>query len=392
MKMNERNNHRKITVQLIKRSSLYMVSLAILFILIGFLTTISPAYRFSSEVVSTWTSKIETSTYVHLFSMENRAFQEAVPKDQPIPKISSTIFELATSIKPQDPRSLLGNELPGFSIFDREILIAGEGTNYTNLPIESSPPLEEVMKDREAILGDEPEDDKKQEGEKDRPTTGGKKVVYLYNTHNYESFLPHLPKVSDPNNASHNEVNITKVSDRLAKSLEAEGIGTQIETTDIMELLHSKNWKYGKSYQASREVVKEAIAVNKDIKYIFDIHRDSERRNVTTKKINGKDYARVMIVIGANYDAYKDNLDFATRLHYKLEEKYPGISRGVIPKKGKGTNGIFNQDLSDQAILFEFGGVDNTLEELYGTADALAEVFGEFYWDAEKVSVEERED
>jgi len=37
--------------------------------------------------------------------------------------------------------------------------------------------------------------------------------------------------------------------------------------------------------------------------------------------------------------------------------------------------------------LIEFGGYDNTLEELYRTADVVAEVFSEFYWDAEKVNV-----
>ncbi len=52
---------------------------------------------------------------------------------------------------------------------------------------------------------------------------------------------------------------------------------------------------------------------------------------------------------------------------------------------------MFNQDLSEQAILIEFGGVENNWDELNRTADALAEVFSEFYWDAEKVSKEKKE-
>lgn len=39
--------------------------------------------------------------------------------------------------------------------------------------------------------------------------------------------------------------------------------------------------------------------------------------------------------------------------------------------------------------MIEFGGVENRLNELYRTADALAEVFSEYYWQAEKVNATE---
>ena len=40
-----------------------------------------------------------------------------------------------------------------------------------------------------------------------------------------------------------------------------------------------------------------------------------------------------------------------------------------------GNNGVYNQDLSDNAMLIEIGGVDNTFEEMYLTVDAFADVF-----------------
>ena len=46
----------------------------------------------------------------------------------------------------------LGRELPAFSLFDTEIVVAGEGTNYTNMPIESAPPLEILQAEKEAAL------------------------------------------------------------------------------------------------------------------------------------------------------------------------------------------------------------------------------------------------
>ena len=50
-----------------------------------------------------------------------------------------------------------------------------------------------------------------------------------------------------------------------------------------------------------------------------------------------------------------------------------------------GDNGIYNQDLSDKALLLEFGGVDNNMEELKNASNAAADVFSEIFWDAEKV-------
>ncbi len=58
----------------------------------------------------------------------------------------------------------------------------------------------------------------------------------------------------------------------------------------------------------------------------------------------------------------------------------------VIQKGFQTGNGIYNQDLSGQAILIEVGGVDNTEEELNRSIDALAKAFGEYFWQAEKVN------
>ncbi|MEC5422199.1 stage II sporulation protein P [Virgibacillus sp. C22-A2] len=368
-----------------KRSGMYLASIVLLFISIGILTTVQPAYRISSQAVTEWTSDIESATFLYLIGLENRAFKQAYPEDKTLPKLSTTLFHLATSVKPNDPRSLLGNELPGFSTFDSRLLIAGKGTNYTNLSIESSPPLEEVLKDREAIDDVAEEEITEKEIKDNIPTTGDRNVVYIYNSHNRESFLPHLPGVKDPDLAHHKEVNITKVSDRLAKSMEANGIGTIVDDTDIMSILKDKDWTYGRSYDASRDVVQEAFSSNKEIQYVFDLHRDSIPYEKTTKEINGEMYGRIMIVVGAEHPDYEKNLGLAAELHYLLEEKYPGLSRGVYPKEGPGTNGVFNQDLSENSLILEFGGVENNLDELYRSADALADVFSEFYWDAEKV-------
>lgn len=378
-----------------KKGGIYLISIVLLFVFIGLLTTIKPTYRFSSHVISEWTSNVESSTFLYLLSVENRAFLQAFPEEKVMPKLSTTLFQILTNIKFNDPKSLLGRELPGFNTFGNQIIVAGEGTNYMNLSIESSPPLDDVLEEREAILNEITVDKETNDNDElnnldeqtEQLTTGKRDVVFIYNSHNYESFLPHLPGVTDPNLAHHSEVNITKVSDRLSEKLIEQGIGTQVDQTDIMQILNEKDWGYGRSYQASRDSVTEVMATNKDIQYVFDLHRDSVPREISTKTIDGKDYAKILIVIGAEYSGYEKNLTLAKQLNTLIEEKYPGLSRGVIKKEGPGSNGVYNQDLFENSLLIEFGGYDNTLEELYRTADAVAEIFSDFYWEAEKVNV-----
>jgi stage II sporulation protein P len=368
-----------------KKSGIYLMSIILLFVSIGFLTTVQPAYRLSIQTITEWTSDVDSSTFLYLFGIENRTFQQAYPSGQTMPNLSTALLQVATSIKPNDPRSLLGNEIPGFSIYDR-ILIAGEGTNYANMPVESSPPLEEVLREREAVFEEERDEEAPQDSQEEiTPSTGGREVVFIYNTHNYESFLPHLPDVTNPDHAHHDDVNVTKVSNRFAQALEGKGIGSRVDDHDLMTILNERGWGYGQAYQASREIVEEAMAGNKDFHYIFDIHRDSISRDKTTVEIDGESYGRILFVVGAEHDAYERNLELAKELHHLLEEKYPGLSRGYLPLEGARTNGIFNQDLNENALLFEFGGVENTLDELYRSADILAEVFSEYYWDAEAV-------
>ncbi len=67
-----------------------------------------------------------------------------------------------------------------------------------------------------------------------------------------------------------------------------------------------------------------------------------------------------------------------------MEAKFPGISKGIHAKSGEG-NGVYNQNFSPNSVLVEVGGVDNSLEECYRTADALAAAIAEVILNAEKV-------
>lgn len=373
-----------------KSSSLFLLAVVVMFLLISLLTTIKPTYRVSSDTLNQSISQINGASFLYLFGMENHLFEQAYPESHKKFSLSNIALQMTTSIKPNDPRSLLGRELPGFDTFDGRIAIAGEGTDYTNIPIESSPPMEIFKDTQEQTNNDQASNQGNQQTDdhKPKPTTGKKNVVFVYSTHSRESFLPELSGVTDPNLAMDAKVNVTLVAKRLADALQDDGLGAQYDNTDFISILKDKGWQYYQSYDASRPVIKQAMATNKNLKYLIDIHRDSRPREMTTLDINGKNYAKIAFVVGEEYATYEKNFKLASDLHSLMNKEFPGISRGVITKQGSGTDGKFNQDLSDHAILIEIGGVENTLEELYRTADVVADLFSEYYWQAEKVSVD----
>ena len=53
---------------------------------------------------------------------------------------------------------------------------------------------------------------------------------------------------------------------------------------------------------------------------------------------------------------------------------YPGLSKGILKKSGKDVNGIYNQDISENVILIEVGGVDNNINEVLNTVNALSDI------------------
>ncbi|WP_027408485.1 stage II sporulation protein P [Anoxybacteroides tepidamans] len=198
--------------------------------------------------------------------------------------------------------------------------------------------------------------------------------VYIYQSHNLESFLPET-QVNDPSEAFHQTKNITLVGQRLSESLKKRGIQSIHDQTDIAAILKEKGLPFSKAYAVARESLLAALKSHPSVKMILDIHRDSKKRSDTTININGKDYPRIEIIVSRSSDHYEENYKFAKRLHDQLEAKYPGLSRGVTVKDD-GPN-HYNQDVLGRSLLLQIGGVENTLKEEYRTADALAEVLGD---------------
>lgn len=357
----------------------------LIFCLIGILITMKvtiDSYSIQRTIGTLNTDQL----FVYFLQSENRYFypDEENPH-MTTSNLSTLAIQLATSIKPTDARTFLGNELPGMRLYDTEIVVAGEGTDLSNIPYESPPPTEVLLKERkvaeEKLAGRTTQDEK-------QVINPEKKSVFIYQSHSWESFLPVLEDAKQPNDAisSDERVNVIGLGARLAKNLMIEGIGVEHDKTNMTQELHSKGWSSTQAYTLSGSIVdKAATAQENDFEYYLDLHRDSARRGITTKTINGKSYARLYFVVGKENEHYQENLDFAKKIHEKLEEKYPGISRGVFLKSKSEGNGVYNQDVSNKAMLLEIGGVDNQLDELERTVDAFSEVLANHIRSEQKV-------
>lgn len=207
--------------------------------------------------------------------------------------------------------------------------------------------------------------------------------ILIYHSHNQESWLPELKEVTKASLAFDSNINVTLLGQRLQLNLKQANINTIHSKMNYPEAI--KNFEYPKSYVYSKITVKEALAVNPKIKYLFDIHRDSQGRSETTIKVKDQYYAQVYFVIGEKNPNWDQNYEFANDIHEKLNEKVPGISKGIYNKNGNG-NGEYNQSLSPYSSLIEIGGVENTLDESYRTIDVLGEVISELYKEAESVT------
>ncbi|RUQ32852.1 stage II sporulation protein P [Peribacillus cavernae] len=310
-----------------------------------------------------------------ILNSENHYFYKELSTESP--SFLQLAFESLTNLQLHDTRTLLGRELPGLSIYNTEIAVAGKGTNITNLPIESGPPSEIYLKEREIADNLKQNDSPRKEKSLVTPK---EKTVYIYHSHSWESYLPLIKgaKKADEAVSTDQRANVIAVGDKLEEELNNKGIGVEHSTEKIAD--------YNTAYSLSREKVQEAMASNKDLKILIDIHRDSQPRRITTTTIKGTDYARLFFIVGKEHKNFEKNLEYAKEINKKIEEKYPGLSRGVFIKGKSEGNGIYNQDIADRALLIEFGGVENNLTELSNSVKAFSESFSDIYWKAEEVN------
>ena len=200
-------------------------------------------------------------------------------------------------------------------------------------------------------------------------------IVYIYNSHQLENY--------NSENLSIYGItpNVLMASYLLKEKLNNNGIPSIVEDTNMTQFLDINGWDYASSYKASRIFMLDKQNTYSSLKYYIDIHRDSVGKNLTSVKIGNKNYARILFVIGLEHDNYEKNLKLADNINKLFNEYYPGLSRGIYKKEGPNVNGIYNQDISPNAMLIEVGGVDNNIEEVMNTVNAISDVLVRYIGD-----------
>ncbi len=203
------------------------------------------------------------------------------------------------------------------------------------------------------------------------PTKPNEPIVYIYNTHQleeYSSIMPYEYSVKP---------NVMIASYIMREQLGNLGIQSVVETNNIKEYLSASDMSFNKSYLASEYFARKAEEEYPSIKYLIDIHRDSASYDITYKEIDGKSYARVLLVTGMEHTLPENNIGFAEEIEEILERDYPGLSRGILRKNGTPIYATYNQNLFGKSVLFEVGGEENKIEEVNNTMEVLAKVLSE---------------
>ena len=197
-------------------------------------------------------------------------------------------------------------------------------------------------------------------------------IVYIYNSHQLENY--------DNTNLKIYGItpNVLMASYLLKEKLNKNGVSSIVEDTNLAEFLNINNWDHSKSYAASRLLILDKQSKYNTLKYYIDIHRDSVNKSASTAMINGKSYAKILFVVGLEHDNYQLNVETASNINSLFNKYYPGLSRGLYKKSGPGVNGIYNQDISGNAMLIEVGGYENTIEEVFNTIDAISTILTKY--------------
>lgn len=194
-------------------------------------------------------------------------------------------------------------------------------------------------------------------------------IIYLYNSHQTEEY-----QTSIIGDYSINPT-VTMTDYILEDIFNKNGYKTYVEERSVKEVLNKNNWNYASSYKATRIFLEDIIKTHSSLKYFIDIHRDSLAKDRTTITINNRNYAKLIFLLGLENPKYNENLEFIEKINNKINEYYPGLSKGIYKKEGPGVNGVYNQDFSNRTILIEVGGYENTTNEVLNTAIAFSKCY-----------------
>lgn len=184
--------------------------------------------------------------------------------------------------------------------------------------------------------------------------------VYLYNTHDLEQYKDFIQNI---------KISVGNASLLLSNNLKSIGIDAIVEKQKVSDLTNND---LSKSFDISKTLI-ENIIQSENIDLFIDLHRDDEKKEVTTLELNGKKYAKVKFVVGRKNKNYMLNYNLTELINRKIKEKYPDLTRGIVLND----NYTYNQELSEKIIFINIGGYENDIVEIKNTIDLLGPIIKE---------------
>ena len=188
------------------------------------------------------------------------------------------------------------------------------------------------------------------------PTRINIEDICMYMTHNDESYLP-----SDGVESVYGNGGIKDVALAFKSALEKNMI--EVYFDDTLHIPHDSS-----AYSRSQKTAKNLQNIYKP-DAIFDIHRDGTSRKFYVTEVDGRERARVRMVIGKANPNMALNEEFAMYLMSVGNELYPWLFTDIYYATGH-----YNQALDSKAILFEMGSHLCEKELVIDSMDELADV------------------
>ena len=200
-----------------------------------------------------------------------------------------------------------------------------------------------------------------------------KKLIALYVTHSDESYVP-----SDGTQSIEGQGGIYDVAREFRDALQSLGIDVILD--ESTHLPHDSG-----AYRRSRQTAERLIKHMPDA--IIDIHRDGiPDAKEYTVTLDGENASQIRLLVGRANQNSEVNREFAKKIKAIADKQYPGLIKDIFI--GKGT---YNQDLSPNAILLEFGTHTISKDRVLNSVDEIAHVVSTSLYGAQTVSAKSQE-
>lgn len=314
------------------------------------------------------------------------------------------LMKVLFNINPDNPLSFLGSSSSLMAFYEDSGFFQQKNWNDSSEFIIKNPTKKDGSTGTKAFKGKTAESSIYYEGEtlktKENLTSNGKQVIYLpnetgyavnvnkllnekvdfikkrsgpkvliYHTHALERYNSGIANVSKLS-VNDSKMSVREVGEALTQNLNSLNINTLHNCT-----LHDL-YDHNRAYVESLKTLTHYINSYPSISMTIDIHRDGSgvvgERLRAVKNINGRNAAKIMIVIGTNAGTLKhpnwiENMKLALKLQNILNKIAPGLTKPIYLSSNR-----YNEHVTKGSLLIEIGGDGNSISEAKESTKYLA--------------------